>query len=88
MQKRNYILKSVNGLSSRLSCNLVSFANRFNSLIILHYDGEESNLKSIMNVMALVIQNNERFAISCSGDDEDEAINSIDNYLKALDIIA
>ena len=87
MIKKSYILKSDSGLSSRISASLVSYANRFNSQIILYYNGEEANLKSIMNVMALVIRNNEGFDISFSGEDELEASESLNQYMLNLGII-
>lgn len=87
MLKKDYILTNVNGLTSRISSNIVSFANRFSSFITLTHKDEVANLKSIMNVMALIIKNNESFTITCTGEDEKIAMESINNYLKNLDIV-
>ena len=87
MLKKDYILTNTNGLTSRISSNIVSFANRFNSFITLTHKEEVANLKSIMNVMALIIKCNESFSISCTGKDEKDAMESIDLYLRNLDIV-
>ena len=87
MIKKSYILKSEIGLTSRISANLVSYANRFSSQIKLQYMDEEANLKSIMNVMAMIIRCEEPFSITYEGDDEIQASEFIDNYLKSQDIV-
>ena len=87
MIKRDYTIKSVNGLTSRLSSALVSMANRFKCDSQLIYLDESADLKSIMNVMSLVIRFNEPFSILTTGDDELTAINSIESLMKEIHLI-
>ncbi len=72
---------SKNGLASRACTALVSQANKFKCDLQLIYQDENANLKSIMNMMALVIKHGEKFSISANGKQEEEAIQSLENLL-------
>lgn len=87
MKQQIFVIKSSNGLSSRASANLVSEANRYKSDIYLNYANEQANLKSIMNVMALVIRQNETFEITAEGPDEGEALQSIYDLMNEIQLI-
>lgn len=87
MLKQSFIIKSVNGLSSRASASLVSEANKYNSNLHLLYASEKANLKSIMNVMALVIQCGEKIQISCDGEDEQAALDGIKSIMEEIKLI-
>ncbi len=87
MRQQLFVVKSINGLSSRASANLVSEANRYKSDIYLNYSNEQANLKSIMNVMALVIRQNESFEIVADGADENEAISNLYNLMVDIKLI-
>ena len=86
MLRKDYVLINQDGLTSRISSNIVSFANRFMSKISLIHEDEEANLKSIMNVMALIIRNQDNFSIVYDGEDEEQAASFINNYLISQDI--
>ena len=87
MIKKHYIVNSLNGLTSRMSTNLVSCANHFKSDIMLVYGEETANLKSIMNVMALVIRQGESFTITSDGIDEQGSIEAIEKLMKEISLI-
>ena len=87
MKSITYKLKSINGLSSRASIQLVNIANKFKSELILSFKNETANLKSVMSVMALIIRNNETFSINATGIDENEAIDAINIYLNDSKLI-
>ena len=87
MVQQQFVIASPNGLSSRASANLVSEANRYKSDVFLNYQGESANMKSIMNVMALVIRQNEAFEVLCEGDDETNAIENISKLMKDINLI-
>ena len=48
-------VNNTKGLTSRLSAQIVAEANQFKSSITIKVFDEEADLKSIMNVMALVV---------------------------------
>jgi len=87
MIKREYKVISLNGLSSRASVALVNEANKYDSESTLLFQNEEANMKSIMNVMALVIRNNEIFAITVDGKDEEKLILGLEKVLRNYKII-
>ncbi len=72
------------GLTSRLSADLVAEANRFKSVATIIIDDERADLKSIMNVMALVVVSGKEFTIELDGEDEKIAAQRFEELLSAL----
>ncbi len=77
---------SANGLTSRLSAQIVNEANKFKSDCTIVVTDEEADLKSIMNVMALVVPHGEDFTITIEGEDEAIAESKMIEKLKALNL--
>ena len=75
------------GLTSRLSVALVDQANKFKSNININVLDENADLKSIMNVMALVVPHGESFTIEIEGDDEDLAASRFETFLQELKLV-
>lgn len=65
------------GLHARPATILVNQASKFSSDIKLVYNGKEVNLKSIMGVMSLGIQQGAEITISAEGDDAEAAITAL-----------
>ena len=70
------------GLHARPASLLVKEASKFDSEITVKAKGNSGNLKSIMNVMALGVKQNEQVEIEISGSDENEAYEAIQKTLK------
>ena len=87
MLKINGKVLAPNGLTARLSTQLVAEANKYNSSLILTVDGESADLKSIMNVMALVIPNGLEYEISLDGNDEEIAYEHFIKLLKEIELL-
>ena len=87
MLKINGKVLASNGLTARLSTLLVAEANKYNSSLILKVDDEEADLKSIMNVMALVIPNGLDYEITIDGNDEEVAFEHFTKLLKDIDLL-
>ena len=66
----------------------MEFPRLFKSEINVAFKGREVNMKSIMGVMSLGIPTQSEITISCSGEDEEEAIAAIEEVLRAQKIIA
>ena len=81
MLEKEFVVTSTNGLSSRSSVALVNEANKHVSDSFLCYQGEKADMKSIMNVMALVIRNNEKFIIRVEGEDEEK---TLEGFIRVL----
>ena len=87
MIRKKYTLNSINGLSSRSSLQLVNISNKYDSELILEFNEERANLKSIMSVMALIIKNKESFIIEADGEDENDAINALEELMNGIKLI-
>ena len=74
-------------MTSRASAAIVSEANKYKCELTLFYLDDEANLKSIMNVMGLMIKKNAEFKIITDGVDEDIAIERIEAVLKDTRVI-
>ncbi len=86
MRTINGYVGNNNGLTSRLSVDLVSEANKYKSDIEIHVLDESADLKSIMNVMALVVPHGEDFTITIEGEDEAIAERKMIEKLKSLNL--
>ncbi|MDY3793702.1 MAG: phosphocarrier protein HPr [Erysipelotrichaceae bacterium] len=76
------------GLHARPATVAVNAASKFKSEVKVAYNGKTVNMKSIMGVMSLGIPTQSEIAISCDGEDEEEAIKQIEDILKAQKVIA
>lgn len=70
------------GIHARPATLLVQAASKFDSEIQLEYKGKKVNLKSIMGVMSLGIGQGADISISAEGNDEQDAINGLEETLK------
>lgn len=70
------------GLTSRLSADLVGEANHYKSDLTIVTKDERADLKSIMNVMALVVAYNQEFKIEIEGPDEVYAAEKMTAFLE------
>ncbi len=65
------------GLHARAAAKLVALASNYQSEIEIEKEGKKINGKSIMGVMMLAANQNSIITITISGEDEDDAMNSI-----------
>ena len=76
------------GLHARPATVAVNAASKFKSEIKITYKGRSVNMKSIMGVMSLGIPTQSDVTISCEGEDEDVAVKTIEEVLRAQKVIA
>lgn len=81
MVERQFKVISETGIHARPATILVQLASKFNSDISLEYNDKRVNLKSIMGVMSLGIGQGALIKIIINGNDEAEAIQSIEESL-------
>lgn len=70
------------GIHARPATMLVQAASQFNAEMNLTFNGKTVNLKSIMGVMSLGIVHGAQIEISAEGQDEQEAIEFLQDKLK------
>lgn len=76
------------GLHARPATVAVNAASKFKSEVKVVYKGRSVNMKSIMGVMSLGIPTQSEITVSCEGDDEDVAVKTIEDVLRAQKVIA
>lgn len=84
MKKINYTVTAEAGIHARPAGLLVKKAASFKSDIkILHEQrGSEADLKRLMAVMALGVKQGDSIVLSVEGEDEEEAANALEAFLK------
>lgn len=75
------------GLHARPATVAVNAASKFKSEIKISYKGKSVNMKSIMGVMSLGIPTQSEIIVSAEGEDEEEAVTTIVEVLKAQKVI-
>ena len=60
---------------------LVQMASQFESKILFETGNKQVNVKSMMGMMSLGLDNGESVTVSVDGADEEEAMKSIEEYL-------
>ena len=74
------------GLHARPATVAVNAASKFKCEVA--YKGRTVNMKSIMGVMSLGIPTQSEITVSCEGEDEDVAVKTIEDVLRAQKVIA
>ena len=76
------------GFHARPATVAVNAASKFKCEVKVAYKGRTVNMKSIMGVMSLGIPTQSEITVSCEGEDEDVAVKTIEDVLRAQKVIA
>ena len=74
-------IKNKLGLHARAAAKLVHTAARFRSDVKVRKGNEEVDAKSILGILLLAAANGTRITVSAQGDDESEALQSIEHLI-------
>ncbi len=81
MIKKPITIQLSTGLEARPVAQLVQVASQFESEIYVESGVKKVNAKSIMGMMTLGLDMGEQIILSAKGEDEEEAMASIEKYL-------
>ena len=81
MSKKEIVVSDVEKEHDNPIAELVQVACKFDSEIILESNNRKINAKSIMGMMSLGLDAGESVTVSVEGEDEEEAMKSIEAYL-------
>ena len=81
MIKKPSTINLSTGLEARPVAQLVQVASQFDSEIYVELGEKRVNAKSIMGMMTLGLDMGEQIVLSARGEDEEEAMASIEKYL-------
>ena len=79
--KKNVVIQMSNSMEATPIAHLVQLANQFNSKVYFEMDTKKVNAKSIMGMMSLVLLPGTIVTVDAEGDDEEKAVESIENFL-------
>ena len=79
--RKEMVVQLAGGLEARPIAVLVQVASQFESSVYLEADGKRVNAKSIMGMMSLGLAAGEEIVVSADGEDEEAAVEGIENYL-------
>ena len=80
--EKNVTIINETGLHARPASQFVKKAGKFKSEIQIIFEEKEINAKSIMGVMSLGIGQGKEITLRAEGEDETEAINELENFIK------
>lgn len=83
MVTKNMTIEIKTGLEARPVAVFVQVASQFESSIYVEHESKKVNAKSIMGMMTLGLAAGENVTVSAEGNDEEEAIKSIEKYLSS-----
>ena len=81
MIKKPVKIQLSEGLDARPIALLVQEASQYSSSVYIEVDQKQVNAKSIMGMMTLGLDAEEEITLSANGDDENAAMESIEQYL-------
>ena len=71
------------GLDARPIALLVQEANQYASTVYIELENKKINAKSIMGMMSLQLGNGEKLTVVADGEDEEDAIQGVENFLSS-----
>ena len=84
MMKEIVTINLDKSLEARATAMLVQVANRYTSNLFIEVTEKMVNLKSIMGVMSLGLDNGETVTLLADGNDERDAVEGVTGFLTGL----
>ena len=81
MMEKSSKIQLTGGLEARPVAMLVQVASQYESSVYIEAEGKKVNAKSIMGMMSLALGTGESVKVIANGNDEQAAIDSIEEYL-------
>ena len=84
MTTKKIVVKLPSYAEARPVAEIVQTASRFDSEIYLISGNKKINAKIIMGMMSLGLCNEEEIEVEATGNDEQDAVNAITNYIGSV----
>lgn len=82
MVKQKIKITNPTGLHLRPAGNLCKEAMKYSCKVTFDYNGNNANAKSVLSVLGACIKYGDEITLVCDGEDEEEAIASIVDFIK------
>jgi len=87
MVSKTVVFQCDDALQMKAVAVLIQKASAFKSSIYLSRSGRRANAKSLLGVMSLGIENSAEIEITADGDDQQNAIDSLVQYLENPNVL-
>ena len=87
MKSESYVILTETGIHARPAAELVKVASKFSSTIEIEKNERKVNLKSILGVMSLGLGKGHSFSIYVEGEDEEDVLQELDQFLKSEGLV-
>lgn len=85
MVRGKVIVKNETGLHARPASEFVKIASTFACEIDVDVEGESVSGKSIIGILGMGVTQGSEISIVCDGDDEDEALKTLVDFVKSFE---
>jgi phosphocarrier protein len=82
MREFEYTITDPDGIHARPAGLLIREAQKFQSEITIKKEDASGNAKKIFSVMKLAVKQGDTIKVICEGEDEDEAVQVIEAFVK------
>lgn len=82
MVSEKVIISNPTGLHLRPAGNLCKEAMKYKCHIAFEYRGNTANAKSVLSVLGACIKSGDEITMICDGEDEEEALKALVNYIE------
>jgi phosphocarrier protein HPr len=79
--ERNLLIKNKLGLHARAAAKMVQIANSFSSDLILRFDGQEVDGKSILSILTLACPVGSNIQLRADGPDADKLLEAVERLV-------
>ena len=83
MSTKNVIVNLPSDASARPVAVMVQISSRYDSKITISSNNKKVNAKSIMGMMSMGFYNGDELCVEAIGEDEEEAVSAIANYIES-----
>jgi phosphocarrier protein len=84
MLSRKIVINNPSGLHARPAHNFVTLVKKFKSDVLLHVGEKDIKCESIINLLLAAIKKGTVVELKVTGEDEDEAMLKISEFLEGL----
>lgn len=79
---RLFTIKNQLGLHARAAAKLVQLSQPFNSNLIIRFDGQEVDGKSILNILTLACPVGSEIAVKAEGPEADSLLDALEKLIE------
>lgn len=87
MSKRNYKIIGDEKYNASLATEIVDLMSKFSSKVLINYNDDIYDTKSIINLMTLELEPSNTITFEAIGVDADKALDSLEKIMKENEVI-